>query len=181
MRAGKAGSVNVHLHPLEQGSGSALPSGASHCVLPQLSPPWLPLPCADPPRSPSLTLFQETREGQLAFLACTVDSNPQATLSLYQDGRLVARSSSHSVLSQRRSITSTRNALKLEIKKVVPEDAGEYECVATNSYGNSSSTQLFSVQSESAALQTHGGVGSRRPKRLPGLKLPAPPRADPAR
>ncbi|KAF7252900.1 Sialoadhesin [Varanus komodoensis] len=99
-----------------------------------------------PPRSPSLTLFQETREGQLAFLACTVDSNPQATLSLYQDGRLVARSSSHSVLSQRRSITSTRNALKLEIKKVVPEDAGEYECVATNSYGNSSSTQLFSVQ-----------------------------------
>ncbi|XP_062992059.1 sialoadhesin [Elgaria multicarinata webbii] len=99
-----------------------------------------------PPRAPSLTLFQETQEGRLAIVYCTVDSNPQSTLSLYRGKQLIATTSSHSVPNQRISITTTRNSLKLEIKKVIPEDEGEYECTATNTYGDATTTHLFGAQ-----------------------------------
>ncbi|XP_061439626.1 sialoadhesin [Rhineura floridana] len=99
-----------------------------------------------PPRPPSLTLFQETQKGQLAIIYCTVDSNPQSSLSLYQDKRLIATSSSHSAPSQRISVTTTRNSLKMEIQKVVPEDKGEYQCVATNMYGNATTARFFGAQ-----------------------------------
>uniref|UniRef100_A0A670IV53 Sialic acid binding Ig like lectin 1 n=2 Tax=Podarcis muralis TaxID=64176 RepID=A0A670IV53_PODMU len=99
-----------------------------------------------PPRAPSLSLFQETQEGQLAIIYCTVDSNPQSTLSLYRDKRLIATTSSHSAPSQRISISTTRNSLKLEIQKVVPEDQGEYQCVASNAYGNATTARFFGAQ-----------------------------------
>ncbi|XP_060134300.1 sialoadhesin isoform X2 [Zootoca vivipara] len=99
-----------------------------------------------PPRAPSLSLFQETQEGQLAIIYCTVDSNPQSALSLYRDKRLIATTSSHSAPSQRISISTTRNSLKLEIQKVVPEDEGEYRCVASNAYGNATAARFFGAQ-----------------------------------
>ncbi|XP_053258172.1 sialoadhesin [Podarcis raffonei] len=99
-----------------------------------------------PPRAPSLSLFQETQEGQLAIIYCTVDSNPQSALSLYRDKRLIATTSSHSAPSQRISISTTRNSLKLEIQKVVPEDQGEYQCVASNAYGNATTARFFGAQ-----------------------------------
>ncbi|XP_066488727.1 sialoadhesin isoform X2 [Tiliqua scincoides] len=100
-----------------------------------------------PPRTPSLALFQETQEGKLAIVYCTVDSNPQSALSLYRDKQLIATTNAHSAPSQRIQITTTRNSLKLEIQKVLPEDQGEYQCVASNTYGNASSTRFFGAQS----------------------------------
>ncbi|XP_025024106.1 sialoadhesin [Python bivittatus] len=99
-----------------------------------------------PPRSPSLTLFQESQGGQLAIVHCAVDSNPQSTLSLFRNQQLLATTSSHSAPSQRISIATTRNSLKLEIQKLVPEDEGEYRCVATNKYGNASTASFFRTQ-----------------------------------
>lgn len=78
---------------------------------------------------------------------CTVDSSPQAALSLYRDKQLVATSSSHAAPSQRVRVTTTRNSLKLEIQKVLPEDEAEYQCVATNTYGNASIARFFGAQS----------------------------------
>ncbi|KAJ6658536.1 hypothetical protein lerEdw1_019923 [Lerista edwardsae] len=100
-----------------------------------------------PPRTPSLTLFQETQEGQLAIVHCAVDSSPQAALSLYRGKQLIATTSSHSAPGQRVHVTTTRNALKLEIQKVLPEDKGQYRCVAVNAYGNASTTRFFGAQS----------------------------------
>uniref|UniRef100_A0ACB8E930 Uncharacterized protein n=1 Tax=Sphaerodactylus townsendi TaxID=933632 RepID=A0ACB8E930_9SAUR len=99
-----------------------------------------------PPRLPTLAWFQETQEGKLAIVHCTVDSSPQSSLSLFRGQRLMATTSSHSAPSQRITITTTRNSLKLEIQKVVPEDEGEYRCVATNKYGNATTTRFFSAQ-----------------------------------
>nr|XP_056711736.1 sialoadhesin [Euleptes europaea] len=99
-----------------------------------------------PPRPPTLALFQETQEGKLAIIHCTVDSNPQSALSLFQGKRLLATTSSHSAPNQRIAITTTRNSLKMEIQKVVPEDQGEYQCVATNKYGNATTTRFFGAQ-----------------------------------
>ncbi|ETE57513.1 hypothetical protein L345_16769, partial [Ophiophagus hannah] len=85
-----------------------------------------------PPRPPSLALFQEIQRGQLAIVHCTVDSNPQSTLSLFREQRLLATTSSHLAPNQRINIVATHNSLKLEIQKIMPEDEGEYQCMATN-------------------------------------------------
>ncbi|XP_042325991.1 sialoadhesin [Sceloporus undulatus] len=106
-----------------------------------------------PPRTPSLALFQETQEGQSAIVHCTVDSNPPSTLSLYRDKRLLATTNSHSAPSQRITITTIRNSLKLEIWKVVPEDEGDYKCVATNPYGSTSVTHFFGAQTARVVAQ----------------------------
>ncbi|XP_070612619.1 sialoadhesin [Erythrolamprus reginae] len=109
-----------------------------------------------PPRSPSLALFQETQKGQLAIVHCTVDSNPQSTLSLFRDRRLLATTSSHSAPYQRISITATRNSLKLEIRKITPEDEGEYQCVATNKYGNATTSSFFRSQTAKVVASPSG-------------------------
>ncbi|XP_058049757.1 sialoadhesin [Ahaetulla prasina] len=109
-----------------------------------------------PPRSPSLALFQETQRGQLAIVHCTVESNPQSTLSLFRDQRLLATTSSHSAPNQRISIAATRNSLKLEIQKVTPEDEGEYQCVATNKYGNATTSSFFRSQTARVVASPSG-------------------------
>ncbi|XP_063166512.1 sialoadhesin [Candoia aspera] len=109
-----------------------------------------------PPRSPSLSLFQETQRGELAIVHCTVDSNPQSTLSLFRDRQLLATTSSHSAPSQRIGITTTRNSLRLEIQKVIPEDEGEYQCVATNKYGNATTASFFRTQTARVVASPSG-------------------------
>ncbi|XP_026546466.1 sialoadhesin, partial [Notechis scutatus] len=116
-----------------------------------------------PPRSPSLALFQETQRGQLAIVHCTVDSNPQSTLKLFREQQLLATTSSHSAPNQRIGIVATRNSLKLEIQKITPEDEGEYQCVATNKYGNATTSSVFRSQNApslpvmTSFLETQGG------------------------
>lgn len=61
----------------------------------------------------------------------------------------MASTGSHLAPNQRLSVTTTRNSLKLEIQKVVPEDEGEYQCVATNQYGEATIKRFFGAQSKS--------------------------------
>lgn len=131
-------------------------------VLRGLAQPLSPPPCAaDPPRTPSLTLLQEPQGGGLAVVHCSVDSRPPATLALYRDGNLVATSGSQVAPSQRLAITASRNALRLEIRGVRPQDGGQYRCTATNTLGNASATQPFVTHSESccALLAPIPGAG----------------------
>lgn len=126
-----------------------------------------PLPCAaDPPRTPSLTLLQEPQGGGLAVVHCSVDSRPPATLALYRDGNLVATSGSQAAPSQRLAVTASRNALRLEIRGVRPQDGGQYRCTATNTLGNASATQPFVTHSESRCAlpaPTPGAGGTAPP------------------
>ncbi|KAH0615702.1 hypothetical protein JD844_026033 [Phrynosoma platyrhinos] len=106
-----------------------------------------------PPRIPSLALYQETQEGRSAIVHCTVDSNPPSALTLYRDKHLLATTDSHLAPSQRITITTTRNSLKLEIWKVVPEDEGDYKCVATNLYGRTTVVRFFGAQTARVVVQ----------------------------
>nr|XP_042711610.1 sialoadhesin [Chrysemys picta bellii] len=99
-----------------------------------------------PPRALAITLFQETQEGKLALIHCTVDSDPLSALALYRNEALVATTSSHAAPTQRLSITASRNSLKLEILNVLPEDDGQYRCTASNAYGNATAAKLFHAQ-----------------------------------
>ncbi|XP_053922271.1 sialoadhesin [Cuculus canorus] len=96
-----------------------------------------------PPRTPTITLFQETQGGRLVIIRCAVDSHPPATMAIYHDGTLLAASGSQAAPRQRLSVTASRNTLRLEIRGVGPQDSGEYLCAATNRYGNASATKLF--------------------------------------
>ncbi|XP_067389585.1 sialoadhesin isoform X2 [Emydura macquarii macquarii] len=99
-----------------------------------------------PPRALAITLFQETQEGKLVIIHCSVDSYPPSALALYHNENLLATTASHAAPSQRISITASRNSLKLEIQNVGPEDDGRYRCTASNAYGNATAARLFNAQ-----------------------------------
>ncbi|KAM4706563.1 sialoadhesin [Discoglossus pictus] len=98
------------------------------------------------PRIPTLSSFLETQEGKLAIIECTVDSNPTSGLQLQQDGQLIATTTSHSAPTQRLSVTSSRNSLKLKIQEVMLSDEGTYSCFAQNTVGNSTASLQFIVE-----------------------------------
>ncbi|NXI96214.1 SN protein, partial [Psophia crepitans] len=93
--------------------------------------------------SPTVTLFQEMQGGRLAIIRCAVDSHPPATMALYRDGTLLAAGGAQSAPRQRFSVTTSRNALRLEIRGAGPQDSGEYRCTASNAYGNASAAKVF--------------------------------------
>nr|XP_033809159.1 sialoadhesin [Geotrypetes seraphini]XP_033809164.1 sialoadhesin [Geotrypetes seraphini] len=99
-----------------------------------------------PPRTPVMTSFLETQEGKLAIIHCMVGSIPVSELTLYRNDKLIATTSSHGAPSQRLSISSSRNSLKLEIKDVILDDEGKYVCRATNEYGTSEISKNFAVE-----------------------------------
>ncbi|NXA57068.1 SN protein, partial [Nothocercus julius] len=115
--------------------------------------PAVSLSVTYPPRTPSLALFQEAPEGQLAIVHCTVDSHPPATLSLYHDGELVATSSSHGAPGRRLSIVTARNSLRLEVRAVAPSDSGEYRCTARNALGNATAAKPFVARTARVLIQ----------------------------
>ncbi|XP_021238198.1 sialoadhesin [Numida meleagris] len=105
--------------------------------------PALSLSVTYPPRTPVLTLLQEPQGGGMAVVSCVVDSRPPATLALYHGDALVASSSSPAAPGQRLGVTAARNALRLELRGVRPQDSGTYRCTATNALGNATATRPF--------------------------------------
>ncbi|XP_014822211.1 PREDICTED: sialoadhesin [Calidris pugnax] len=111
-----------------------------------------------PPRNPTITLFQETQGGRLAIIRCTVDSHPPATVALYRDGTLVAASGWQAAPRQRLGVTASRNALRLEIRDVGPQDSGSYCCTASNAHGNTSATKAFIARATEILIQPSAEV-----------------------
>ncbi|NXE30594.1 SN protein, partial [Ardeotis kori] len=111
-----------------------------------------------PPRTPTVTLFQETQGGRLAVILCAVDSHPPAAMALYRDGTLLAASGSQAAPRQRLGVTASRNALRLEIRDVGPQDSGEYRCTASNAYGNASTAKPFLARAAEVLVQPSAEV-----------------------
>ncbi|XP_074044668.1 sialoadhesin [Macrotis lagotis] len=92
-----------------------------------------------PPRVPMLTSFLETQKGQRAIIHCSVDSEPRANLTLRHGGQVLASSNSQDTLSQRFSVSSGYNLLRLIIGGLEEDDGGDYECEAINVLGKATS------------------------------------------
>ncbi|XP_010726376.1 sialoadhesin-like [Meleagris gallopavo] len=70
-----------------------------------------------------------------------MDSRPPALLRLHKDGVLLASSPPDPwATAERLSVTAATNSLRVGISDVQLEDEGEYECSASNAYGNASTT-----------------------------------------
>ncbi|KAM6076796.1 sialoadhesin [Chlamydotis macqueenii] len=111
-----------------------------------------------PPRTPTVTLLQETQGGRLAIILCAVDSHPPAAMALYRDGALLAASGSQAAPRQRLGVTASRNALRLEIRGAGPQDSGEYRCTASNAYGNASTAKPFLARAAEVLVQPSAEV-----------------------
>ncbi|XP_065518893.1 sialoadhesin isoform X3 [Lathamus discolor] len=120
--------------------------------------PAVSLSVTYPPRTPTITLFQEAHGGRLAVIHCAVDSFPPATMAVYRDGTLVAASGSQAAPQQRFGVTSSRNTLRLEIRGAGPRDSGEYRCTASNAHGNASATKVFVARATEVLIQPSAEV-----------------------
>ncbi|XP_009993007.1 PREDICTED: sialoadhesin, partial [Chaetura pelagica] len=106
-----------------------------------------------PPRPPVMSSFLETQSGRLGIIQCTAESDPEANLTLWRGGDIVAcRWGCPVAPSPRVHVTWSYNSLKVEIQEVVLEDEGTYVCWAGNAEGNSSTTLDFRAETASITL-----------------------------
>uniref|UniRef100_A0A7N4NKU0 B-cell receptor CD22 n=1 Tax=Sarcophilus harrisii TaxID=9305 RepID=A0A7N4NKU0_SARHA len=99
-----------------------------------------------PPDSPHLSVFLDTTGDQGAVFLCTVSSSPPASITLFHGEKLVASSLGSKTLEGRQPwVEASPNSLRMEIKDLRLEDAGNYQCRATNAHGSANSTIFFQV------------------------------------
>ncbi|XP_051829474.1 sialoadhesin [Antechinus flavipes] len=106
-----------------------------------------------PPRVPVLTSFLETQRAQRAIIHCSVDSEPQANLTLWHGGRPLVSSTSQDTPDQRFSVTSGHNSLRLSIRGLEADDGGDYTCEAVNVLGKASFSHKF--RADTAWVEIH--------------------------
>ncbi|NXG09389.1 SN protein, partial [Sakesphorus luctuosus] len=102
----------------------------------------VPLRVLYPPRLPVLSSFLQTQGGRLSIIQCTVESDPEANLTLWRGDSLVACTWGCPP-GPRVRVTPAYNSLRVEIQEVVLEDEGTYECQAGNTQGNASTAVEF--------------------------------------
>ncbi len=96
-------------------------------------------------RGPPVVSIYSTIVGQYlrrpVFLECTI-LNEFDTVYWEKDGKIVTNSPNHRIMfvskqmgTRRRKQRGSRFLLKLKIKRVTPQDYGEYTCIATNKFG----------------------------------------------
>ncbi|NXN87097.1 SN protein, partial [Bombycilla garrulus] len=97
-----------------------------------------------PPRRPALSSFLQSRGGRLGIIQCSVESDPESSLTLRRGDDVIACTRGcPQATSARVRATSSYNSLKVEIRDVVVEDEGVYVCQAGNSQGNASAAVDF--------------------------------------
>ncbi|XP_027526488.1 sialoadhesin-like, partial [Neopelma chrysocephalum] len=121
--------------------------------------PPLSLSVTYPPRTPTLTLFQETQGGRLAIVRCAVDSHPPAALAIDRDGTVLATSGGAQLAPpQRFGVAASRNALRLEIRDAGPRDSGKYRCTASNAHGSASAAKILLARAAELLIQPSAEV-----------------------
>lgn len=101
----------------------------------------------------------ETQGGQLGIIQCSVQSDPEANLTLWRGGEALACTGGcPPAPSPRLQATASYNSLRLELRDVVLEDEGTYVCQAWNTQGNASASMAFSAESECGDGEGSTGV-----------------------
>ncbi|NWV06249.1 SN protein, partial [Ptilonorhynchus violaceus] len=97
-----------------------------------------------PPRQPAMSSFLQSRGGRLGIIQCSVESDPESNLTLRRGDDVIACTRGcPPAAGPRVSVTRSYNSLKVEIRDVVVEDEGIYECQAGNSQGSASAAVDF--------------------------------------
>lgn len=96
-----------------------------------------------------MSSFVETQGGRLGIIQCTVESDPEASLTLWRGEEAIACTwGCPATPNPRVHATLSYNSLKVEIQEVVMEDEGTYVCWAGNPQGNASAAVDFRAESE---------------------------------
>lgn len=96
-----------------------------------------------------MSSFLETQSGHLGIIQCTVESDPEANLTLWRGEEVIACTwGCPTAPNPRVHATLSYNSLKVEIREVVLEDEGTYVCWAGNPQGNASAAMDFRAESE---------------------------------
>ncbi|NWS91361.1 SN protein, partial [Toxostoma redivivum] len=105
----------------------------------------VPLRVFYPPRQPVLSSFLQSQGGRLGIVQCSVESDPESSLTLRRGDDVIActQGCPQAATSPRVQVTRSYNSLKVEIRGVVVEDEGIYVCQAGNSQGNASASLDF--------------------------------------
>ncbi|XP_009882395.1 PREDICTED: sialoadhesin [Charadrius vociferus] len=107
----------------------------------------VPLRVLFPPRQPVMSSFLEIQSGHLGIIQCTVESDPEANLTLWRGGEVIACTwGCPTAPNPRVHATLSYNSLKVEIREVVLEDEGTYVCWAGNLQGNASAAMDFRAE-----------------------------------
>ncbi|XP_074003693.1 sialoadhesin [Numenius arquata] len=113
----------------------------------------VPLRVLFPPRQPVMSSFLETQSGHLGIIQCTVESDPEANLTLQRGEEVIACTwGCPTAPNPRVQATLSYNSLKVEIRDVVLEDEGTYICWAVNLQGNASVAVDFRAETASIAV-----------------------------
>ncbi|NWH42207.1 SN protein, partial [Chloropsis hardwickii] len=104
----------------------------------------VPLRVFYPPRQPALSSFLQSQGGRLGIIQCSVESDPESNLTLRRgDDAIACTLGCPQATNPRVHVTRSYNSLKVEIRDVVVEDEGIYECQAGNSQGSASAAVDF--------------------------------------
>ncbi|XP_075428982.1 sialoadhesin isoform X2 [Ascaphus truei] len=98
------------------------------------------------PRNAWIKSFLETRDGKVAIILCSVNSNPPSELTLYKEGELLASSAAGGVADQRLHPSFSPDTLRLEITNVRLSDEGRYIFQAKNVHGTTTVSVNFTVE-----------------------------------
>lgn len=116
-----------------------------------------------------MSSFLETRGGRLAIIQCTVESDPEANLTLRRGDEVVACTGGcPPALSPRVHATPSYNSLRVEIREAVVEDEGTYVCRAGNAQGSASAAVDFRAESECGAGRQRWGGHHPSHGKVPG-------------
>lgn len=86
-------------------------------------------------------------DGDSVRLECLVDANPTPTITWEKDGVLISQN------SEEYSTSYSGSRAMLAIKRIYPEDEGEYTCVASNTCGKTFSSACIIVDGEAKYRQ----------------------------
>ncbi|RMC22826.1 hypothetical protein DUI87_00168 [Hirundo rustica rustica] len=113
----------------------------------------VPLRVFHPPRQPVLSSFLQSQGGRLGIIQCSVESDPESSLTLRRGDDVIACTQGcPQATSPRVHASRSYNSLKVEIRDVAVEDEGVYTCQAGNSQGSASATVDFKADTANVTV-----------------------------